>query len=119
MGLQSQLDEEASSQAAELALGLLEGAERRRAERRVHRDGRFRIEVAMWQTHFADLLEPSMARPPPETLGRIEDRMFGRSARHRLRRATAWVTDILTPGEIVVVLALKAGFLLSLAVWLL
>lgn len=62
--------------AAELAIGLLAGEERSRAEARASDDVDFAREVEWWQQQLAPLLETGADVPPPEHLReRIEARL--------------------------------------------
>lgn len=65
--------EERDLLAAELAMGLLDGAERAQAEALAHSDPEFRAAVARWSGRLAPMLDEVAPAPPPERLwGRIE-----------------------------------------------
>lgn len=101
--------------AAELALGLLEGEERREAERLAATDPAFAAELAAWQENLARFAEavPEVA-PDPAVHARLRARLFGEPAprsRHRLGR-WPW----LLAGAGIGGLALAAGFALALLV---
>ena len=62
--------------AAELALGLLDGAEHMAARQRLLTDPDFAAETAWWQDRFAGLAHgAAAAEPPAELLARIEARL--------------------------------------------
>lgn len=74
--------------AAEFALGLLEGDERRAAEVRVRTDPAFAAEVAFWNERFAMLAdEIAEESPPPRAKAALERRLFGAPER---RGAGLW-----------------------------
>ena len=65
--------DEAPDPAAEYALGVLDGAERRAVERRMRQDGPFAARVAWWQERLAPLnAQIAPESPPAEVWQRIE-----------------------------------------------
>jgi anti-sigma-K factor RskA len=67
--------------AGEYALGLLEGAERADAARRVEMDPAFRARVVFWEDRLASILETMDERPAPAALKRqIEAAVFGEAS---------------------------------------
>jgi len=65
-------------QAAEYAIGLLEGDERRDFEARLAEDPVLRAELAAWRERLAGLIdEVAPVKPPPHLLPAIEARLFG------------------------------------------
>ncbi|MEI4470130.1 anti-sigma factor [Frigidibacter sp. MR17.24] len=72
--------------AADYVLGTAPAAERARAETLLRQDAAFAREVEGWQRRLSGLdAEFAPVEPPPELLGRIERRLFGRQARVRAR----------------------------------
>lgn len=78
MSATDDLPDARAAQAAELALGLLDGAERAEALRRLLAEPDFAAEVEAWRAHFA-LLVPAVPEvaPPEGLLGRIEAALDG------------------------------------------
>lgn len=77
-------DDEDDALAAELALGVLEGEARARAEARLHRDPALALRVAAWQALLAPLNDDYAPAPvPADLLGRIESRLFPAPAPRR------------------------------------
>lgn len=67
-------DSEEADLAAEYALGVLDGSERRSAERRIERDGAFAADVDDWNKRLAPLYERIEAvEPPPGVWQRITE----------------------------------------------
>lgn len=58
--------------AAELALGILDGAERAAAVRRVLAEPGFAREVERWRGHLAQMFDLWPAMPAPDVLPRVE-----------------------------------------------
>ncbi|MBE7217493.1 MAG: anti-sigma factor [Caulobacteraceae bacterium] len=76
--------------AAEQALGVLDGAERIAAERRVRDDPVFAAAVEGWSWRLAGLADEAGSRPPPpEVWARIARRLGGEVVELRLRRSLA------------------------------
>lgn len=72
--------DDAETMAAELALGLLQGAEHATAMRRVLSDPAFARAVERWRAHFAMLVDEVPAvEPPPAVLARLEAAIGGAS----------------------------------------
>jgi anti-sigma-K factor RskA len=65
--------------AAEYALGLLEGADRRDFEVRLRREPALVAAVRAWEAHFAALAEDDVAEtvPPPRVKAAVEAQLFG------------------------------------------
>ncbi|OQW47857.1 MAG: hypothetical protein A4S16_07570 [Proteobacteria bacterium SG_bin6] len=81
MSAPDELPDDGATQAAELALGLLEGPERAAALRRLLAEPGFAAEVDAWRAHFALLLPVLPGRAAPETvLERVEAALDGRGA---------------------------------------
>lgn len=77
--------------AAEYALGVLDSAERARAEALVASDPAFAAEVADWQARLAPIAEAVVPVAPPETLwARIEGRLPLPERRPAPERASLW-----------------------------
>ncbi|WP_425230415.1 anti-sigma factor [Sphingomonas sp.] len=100
--------------AAELALGLLDGAERAAALRRVLAEAGFAAEVEGWRRHFAALFAQFPETEPGETLlPRIEASLDGRfpvaASRGRLWPAVAALTSL--AAAILLVLLLRPAAL--------
>jgi anti-sigma-K factor RskA len=84
--------------AAEHALGVLDGARRAEAERRVEADAAFRAEVEGWTAHLAPLLlSSSPAQPSPAVWAAVQSRLdaeHGSAVRPRPRRARRLWNDV-------------------------
>lgn len=73
-------DEDDRTLAGELALGVLEGEERRAAEARMATDAHFAALVAEWQDRFGDLAaEAAPVAPPARAWDRLERELFAPS----------------------------------------
>lgn len=105
--------DEQSADAAALAMGLLEGAERAEARAQLETDPAFAAEVAAWQRRLSGMDEDFVAVAPPKRLKRkIEARLF---RRRRNGLVSLWQSAGLWRGVAVlgtaaaVVLALRPG----------
>lgn len=79
--------------AAEYVLGVLDLPERTAAAARIAHDPAFAARVSAWETRLSALNDGyAEAPPPPETLARVEARLFPKPARPRLRLFWAWGT---------------------------
>ena len=108
-------DEERDLLAAEHALGVLEGAERERAERLEASDPDFASNVAQWQERLAPLLgEVAPVEPGAELWTRINDALDqgGRPGNvHRIeRRLTLWRTYSAAVSAVAAALLLVIAF---------
>lgn len=84
-------EEERGAQAAELALGLLDGPERAAALRRLLAEPDFAAEVETWRAHFALLLPAVPEVAPSEGLfARIEAALDGKPAAAPARSSRGW-----------------------------
>ncbi|MEH3048103.1 anti-sigma factor [Sphingomonas adhaesiva] len=94
-----------STQAAELALGLLDGDERAAALRRVLSDADFAQEVAWWREQFSGLLDdyPPVA-PTTDLLPRV-DEAAGAAVMPQAPRRWGWFTGGLVSGAVAASLA--------------
>ncbi|MBB4618232.1 anti-sigma factor domain-containing protein [Sphingomonas abaci] len=77
-------------QAAELALGVLDGEERAAALRRVLAEPAFAAEVERWRLYFAQLFDLWPEVEPPEELIERIDASLGGPGHVRTRRAAPW-----------------------------
>lgn len=77
-------------QAAELALGVLDGEERAAALRRVLAEPAFAAEVERWRLYFAQLFDLWPEVEPPEELIERIDASLGGLGHVRTRRAAPW-----------------------------
>ena len=101
--------------AAEYALGVLEGADRARAEGLIKQSPAFAARVAAWEARLSPLADEFDAVPPPNLMPKIEARLFGAP---KLRRwftmPTGWLGGLIGTGAMaalsVVVLALLLSF---------
>jgi anti-sigma-K factor RskA len=101
--------------AAEYALGVLEGADRRRAEGLIKQSPAFAARFAAWEARLSPLADEIDPVPAPNLLPKIEQRLFGAP---KLRRwftmPTGWLGGLIGTGAMaalsVVVLALLLNF---------
>ena len=101
--------------AAEYALGVLEGADRARAEGLIKQSPAFAARVAAWEARLSPLADEIDAVAPPNLMPKIEARLFGAP---KLRRwfamPTGWLGGLIGTGAMaalsVVVLALLLNF---------
>ena len=84
------MTDEPDLQAAELALGVLDGEERAAALRRVLAEPAFAAEVERWRLYFAQLFDLWPEVEPPEDLIERIDASLGGPGHGRSRRAAPW-----------------------------
>ncbi len=101
--------------AAEYALGVLEGADRARAEALQKQSPAFAARVAAWETRLSPLADEVDAVPPPNLMPTIEARLFGKPKRRGwFTMPTGWLGGLIGTGAMaalsVIVLALMLNF---------
>ncbi len=103
--------------AAEYALGVLEDADRARAERMIKSSPAFAARVAAWEMRLSPLADEIAAVPAPNLMPKIEARLFGpkkSGLRKWLAMPTGWLGGLVGTAVMaalsVVVLALMLEF---------
>jgi anti-sigma-K factor RskA len=92
--------EETDAFAAEYVLGVLDAAERARAEERIKRDSTFAASVAAWEQRLSGLNESYDEVPAPNLLPKIEARLFPVAAKPR-RSWMNWLAGAVTAAAVV------------------
>ncbi len=93
--------EEDDSFAAEYVLGVLDMADRARAEDRIRRDPAFAAAVAAWEDRLSGLNDAFAEVPAPDLLAKIEARLFAQAAKPR-RPWLGWLAGAATAAAIIV-----------------
>jgi anti-sigma-K factor RskA len=93
-------DEEADALAAEYVLGVLDLAERTRAEARAKADAGFAARIAAWEVRLAPLNDDFAEVRAPNLLPKIEARLFPKPEKPKLRHRFSWgfLGGVLTAG---------------------
>lgn len=93
-------DEEADALAAEYVLGVLDLAERTRAEARAKTDARFAARIAAWEVRLAPLNDDIAEVRAPNLMPKIEGRLFPKPEKPKLRHRFSWgfLGGVLTAG---------------------
>jgi anti-sigma-K factor RskA len=94
--------EEDDALAAEYVLGVLDLADRTRAEDRIKRDAAFAAMVAAWETRLAGLNDAYAEAPAPDLLPKIEARLFPQAAKPK-RNLFGWLAGALAAAAIAIV----------------
>jgi anti-sigma-K factor RskA len=93
--------EEDDALAAEYVLGVLDLAERTRADDRIKRDSTFAASVAAWETRLAGLNDAYGDVPAPNLLPQIEARLFPQAATPK-RSWFGWLAGAATAAAIAI-----------------
>jgi len=95
--------------AAEYVLGVLPDAERTKIARRIQEDRAFAMLVAAWEERLSGMNEAfGEERPPSDTLGKIEDRLFAVDPVHKKANAGLWTSLVFWRGLAVASFAMVA-----------
>ena len=95
--------------AAEYVLGVLPDAERTEIARRIEEDRAFAMRVAAWEERLSGMNDAfGEERPPSNTFGKIEDRLFAVDPVHKKANAGLWTSLVFWRGLAVASFAMVA-----------